>query len=184
MDCRYSRGFTLVEAVISLAITAILLGMAVPGFIDLIRTNRLTSQMNLFVAAINYARTEAVVRKKRVFICVRSGDDCGTGIEWEKGWLVFVDENDNARLDKDEQIQRFLPLDKGYSLRPNVNASALAFLPSGHVRRGTGGLPLMTFRLCAPDAAGGDLRERSREIVINATGRMRLQAGRPGKTRC
>lgn len=184
MDCKYSRGFTIVEAVISLAIITIFVSMAAPGFFDLIRSNRLTAQMNHFVAAINYARTEAVMRKQQVFICVRSKDECRGGIEWENGWLVFVDENDNARPDKSEIIHQFDPLAEGYNLRPNVNASSLKFLPSGHVRRATGGLPLMTFRLCASDAAEGNLRERSREIVINATGRMRAQRGRSGKTRC
>lgn len=184
MDCKCSRGFTIVEAFISLAIITIFVSMAAPGFIDLIRSNRLTSQMNHFLSAINYARTEAVMRKQQVFICVRSKDDCGAGVEWESGWLVFVDENGNSRPDRAEKIHQFDPLAEGYNLRPNVNASSLAFLPSGHVRRGTGGLPLMTFRLCAPDAAAGNLRERSREIVINATGRMRAQRGRSGKTRC
>ena len=152
--------------------------VAAPAFTDLVRTSHLSAQTHLFISAINYARTEAIQRKQPVLMCVGIGESCQAGRKWEQGWLVFVDKNRNATLDNGELIQAFDALEAGYTLRPNVLASRLVFRGNGDVRRGRGALPLMTFRLCAPDASAGNLAERSREIVINATGRMRLQFGR------
>ncbi|MEH6358549.1 MAG: GspH/FimT family pseudopilin [Pseudomonadales bacterium] len=178
MDCRKLLGFTLVELLVSLAIGAVLLFVAAPVFTSIVRAGYLSTQTHLFVSAVNYARTEAIQRKQTVFICARLNNHCQNNQKWEQGWLIFVDENRNGALDNDELIQVSGGFEVGYTLRPNVSASNLLFRSDGVVRRGTGALPLMTFRLCAPDAGAGNLAERSREIVINATGRMRLQFGR------
>jgi len=186
MDCRDSRGFTLIELLVVLAIGAILLLLAVPGFSGLIRSSHLTTQSHNFITAAHFARAEAIKRNERVLICVRSLEVCGDVASWEDGWAVFIDGDGNGKIDDGELIRLFDALSEGYSLRPNVTATWLAYYPDGSVRRGGGssGLPLMTFRLCAPDATAGKLKGRSREIVINATGRMRLQFGREGVTKC
>ena len=184
MDCRDSQGFSLIELVCTVAISGVLLTQAIPSFTDLIRTNHLTTQSNHFIAAINYARSEAIKRNERVFICVRSGMQCSVSSDWEKGWLVFVDRNGNRVADVGEAVRVFDALAPGYVLRSNVNVSSLAFYENGSVRRGSGALPMMTFRVCAPDAKVGTINERSREIVINELGRMRYQFGREGVTNC
>ena len=186
MDCRDSKGFTLIELLIVLVISAILLLLAIPSFSGLIRTSHLTTQSHNFITAAHFARNEAIKRNERVLICARLLETCSDVAGWEDGWIVFIDGNSNSEVDDGELIRLFDGLSEGYSLRPNVTAAWLAYYPDGSVRRGGGssGLPLMTFRLCAPDAIAGKLKERSREVVINATGRMRLQFGREGITKC
>jgi len=186
MDCRDSKGFTLIELLIVLLIGTILLLLAIPSFSGLIRSSHLTTQSHNFITAAHFARNEAIKRNERVLICARSLEVCSDVAAWEDGWIVFVDEDSNGQVGDGELVRLFDSLSEGYSLRPNVTAVWLAYYPNGSVRRGGGssGLPLMTFRLCASDAAAGNLKERSREIVINATGRMRLQFGREGVTKC
>jgi type IV fimbrial biogenesis protein FimT len=184
MDCNDSKGFTLVELACVVGISGILLMLAIPSFIDLIRASQLTAQSNHFIAAVNFARSEAIKRNDRVFICVRSGTRCDVTSEWEKGWLVFVDRNGNRLADVGETIGVFDALASGYVLRSNASVRSLAFYENGSVRRGSGALPMMSFRLCAPDAVMGEIKERSREVVINQLGRMRYQFGREGRTRC
>ena len=51
------NGFTLVELMIGLAIAAIVLSIGVPSFGDLMRNNRMTTQVNELVGALNLARS-------------------------------------------------------------------------------------------------------------------------------
>jgi len=178
MECRDFSGFTLVELLVSVSISCVLLTQAIPAFIDYVRGNRLATQTHHFVSAVNFARTEAINRNMQVIICVRSGSSCDNSNYWEQGWIIFYDPNGNTQVDNGEVVRVFEPLKTGFSLQPNVTSNSLRFYPDGAVRRASKALPLMTFRLCAPDAGNGNLAQRSREIVINATGRMRLQFGR------
>lgn len=184
MECRDFSGFTLVELLVAVSISGVLLVMSIPAFLDLIRSNRLAAQTHYFITAVNFARTEAINRNTQVIICVRSGGGCDNSNYWERGWIVFDDSNENSQVDAGETVRVFDPLKEGYSLGPNVTSNSLRFYPDGGVRRASRALPLMTFRLCAPDAKDGNLVQRSREIVINATGRMRLQFGREIPAAC
>ena len=92
-----SRGFTLVELVITLAVAAILLTLAVPNFSQFVKNNRLITQANDFVTALNVARSEAIKRGDRVTLCKSSDQvSCAGSGNWEQGWIVFVDVNDDG----------------------------------------------------------------------------------------
>jgi len=169
-----------------LLIGSTLLLLAVPSFSGLIRTNRLATQSHNFVTAARFARTEAISRNVSVVFCARALYLCSGQPDWSSGWIAFVDNDKDGQVDVTETLRIFDELAEGYSLQPNVTAGWLIYYPDGSVRRGggSGGLPLMTFRLCAPSATDGNLKESSREIVINATGRMRLQLGREKAGAC
>ena len=178
------QGFTLSELLSALAITAILTGLAIPSFMELLQANHLTTQASRFVTAANLARSEAIKRNQPVILCLREQNGCGESNLWQSGWIVFVDENGNQKAESEEIIRFFDPLASNYSLTPNRKISMLIYYGNGWVRAGPkGGLPLMTFRLCGPNAVD-NIRQGARELVINASGRIRTQLGRPGKTKC
>jgi type IV fimbrial biogenesis protein FimT len=66
--CR-ACGFTLVELMVTIAIAAILLMIAVPSFQHLILSNRLTTSANALADAINLARTDAIKLNSTTQFC-------------------------------------------------------------------------------------------------------------------
>jgi len=82
-----TRGFTLIELLVSLSVMAIVLSLAAPPFMNLLAANRISTQTNEFVAALNLARSEAVRRSQAVTL--RSADDDNYAL----GFTVFPDAN-------------------------------------------------------------------------------------------
>ena len=64
--CRVQQGFTLIELMITLAISAILLSVAAPAYQSFIGSTALTTATNDLVAALNMARSEALKRDGQV----------------------------------------------------------------------------------------------------------------------
>lgn len=89
-----ARGSTLIELMITIAIAAILLAIGIPSMRDMIHQNRLSGNVNEFVAANMLARTEAIKRGSPITLCravnAESGSDaCSTAAgDWSTGWVV------------------------------------------------------------------------------------------------
>ena len=162
-----SAGFTLIELIVTIAIAAIVLVMGVPSFQDTIRNNRLATQANELISALNLARSEAIKRGVTVSICKSAnGSTCG-GSGWSNGWIVFVNrDNDSpAQVDAGEEILRvYGPVPTNYSLNANNNfTNYISYRPTDRSNN------IGRFVLCE----GGQLNY-SRAIFINITGRPRL----------
>jgi len=94
-----TRGFTILELVIGVAIAAILTMVAAPSLRDLANEMRLRSMSSQVVSDLNFARLEAVKRNARVLVCAKAAatDTCAATANWQNGWLVCYDvDSDNA----------------------------------------------------------------------------------------
>lgn len=69
---RWSRGFSLVELMIGIAVVAILLVIAVPSFNSIINSNRLKTTANAVIGSLNTARMAAVQRNVNAQFCSNS----------------------------------------------------------------------------------------------------------------
>jgi type IV fimbrial biogenesis protein FimT len=99
----WKKGFTLVELMITIAIAAIILAIAVPSFTQVIKNNRMAGQINELVSSLNLARSEAVKRGLSVTVCKRNaaGTNCNAAGQWGHGWIVFSDVNNDGAFNDD-----------------------------------------------------------------------------------
>ena len=97
-QARAVRGFTLVELAITVVVLSVLMAIAAPLFTGMSNGNRLTSNANEIVAAMQIARSEAVRRNARTAFCESSdGATCTGNTPWV-GWLVIaVEANEVVR---------------------------------------------------------------------------------------
>lgn len=91
MTKQFSNGFTLLELVIAVAILSILAAIAYPSFESSIQENRLTSQTNRLLAALQFARSEAAANNTTITVCSSvNGQTCdGNNGNWSNGFIVL-----------------------------------------------------------------------------------------------
>lgn len=173
---RYKQpGFTLIELMITLAIAAILMTVAIPNFQMFVLNNRMSAQTNDFLTALSLARSEAVKRAARVTICKSAnGTGCTTAGSWAQGWIVFTDGSTKGTFDgTDTILQVHGALDGGSTFVGNGTViDYFAYEASGY------GTQNGTISLCPPSPAAVE----GRDIVISNTGRARVQ--KPPATAC
>src|SRR5882672_8009034 len=92
-------GYTLVEVLVAMTIVSILAAIAIPSFKYVTTSNRITTQVNRLLGDMQFARAEAIKQGQFVTVCVSSdGTSCTGSVNWQNGWIVFMDTNgDGAR---------------------------------------------------------------------------------------
>lgn len=130
------RGFTLIELLIGVSILAVLLSVAVPSFTQIVRRNKLAAQVNEYVTALNYARSEAYKRGLPISVCAADASltSCPTSsFDWANGWLVFADADSNGEVATSTDIlQRFPSPSSGFTFTPATSGQRYVnFRPLG-----------------------------------------------------
>ena len=100
-----SAGFTVVELMVSMAVAAILIGMALPAFNDFIAQRTMAARVNDFVLAVNYARSEAA--RLGGVVSVQSVNAQADN-EWGNGYCVVAGNPGNCDA---PVLRNFPPLD-------------------------------------------------------------------------
>lgn len=171
-----SPGFTLLEALVVVAILGILLALATPPLASLRERHQLQAQAEGFLDSLILARSEALRRQQRVTVCVRASDSsCDPSGAWQQGWLVFADANDNAQRDPGEvliEVHAAVPA----AMRLTVTNTVKAYFSYGSEGRSmsTQGTFLAgTWKFCRASAEVGW------QVVSNALGKPRLEKYTP-----
>jgi type IV fimbrial biogenesis protein FimT len=137
------RGFTLIEALTSLAIASILVTAAVPAMQDFIIRNRMSTEVNTFLGSLYLARSEAVKRLQKVSLCpIDPAGDCASGSQdWEQGWKVYYTDpatGNEVALEQDHALpSRFKNTGTTayitFNSRGSSNAGSFSFTDTGGV---------------------------------------------------
>jgi len=120
------RGFTLLEALVTVTVAAVLITVAVPAFRNVIMDSRMTASTNEFVTAINLARSSATRYQRNATVC-RSTDfsaavpSCANGTDWSVGWIVWVDRDRDSAVDANEVLAVHEPLPDSSTLSSTAN---------------------------------------------------------------
>ena len=109
---RRSHGFTVIELAVVLAIVAILVRVATPGLSRAATARALAAQSSEFMAALRFARAQALLRGSAVTVCASAPGGpplaCqgARAADWRSGWIVFADRD-----------RRGVPDDRSFLLR-------------------------------------------------------------------
>lgn len=162
---RVRRGFTLVEMVVTVAIVAILLGIAIPSYNETILNMKLTSYANNLVASILLGRSEAIKRNAVVTLCVSSSGTACTAGGWQQGWILMCKTTDNTTCNPAGVgtivIQTQPPLSTGWKISEVAALTAIAFQPTGT------GATSADLTVCRSSPLG----TMERHVMISGTGR-------------
>lgn len=139
-----SGGFTLVELMITIAVLAVVMAIAVPSFQAVINRNRLVSASNEVVAALQLARMEAIRRNSRVELCPSTDGTSCSGSAWSR---MIVRVASDGTVVRDIRVTG-----RGIVLNGSSNTTSnnrIAFVPSGMARVGNGTASTGAISVCS-----------------------------------
>jgi type IV fimbrial biogenesis protein FimT len=173
------HGFTLIELMVTLTVAGILLSLGIPAFSKLIANNRIATQTNEFVGALNVTRSEAVRRSQGVSIRSKDG-----GIEFATGWTVFNDPNLTGNAPASSEVLRKSSGLAGKTTLRRVTRSGTS--PSFTYADASSGTSYLVFNSRGGNDAGasaffrvcdsGDSTIKGRIVQVSAIGKVSLDS--------
>lgn len=176
LSLRLQHGFTLVELMVTVAVLAIVMAVAVPSFTNLINSNRLTAQANEVLAGLILARTEAIKRNESMVFChTTDGANCSAppAAGWQ-GWLVRDTVGNTVVATGITLSQQLAMLSSNNVTNAVINnvSHSLRFNPQGLIRSGNANNPLNgILRVCLANVS---VQPNIRDIEIRSGGQTRV----------
>jgi type IV fimbrial biogenesis protein FimT len=166
-----TRGYTLIELMVVLAVMGILVIAATGGFYSLVGSKRAQTELIKLKSVLELAKIKAVSEVGPIAICPSvDGKNCNGG-SWNDEIIVFIDRNQDEILSKTERLLVTIPplsANKKLVWRAFPSSRYLQFLPDGLLNVFTG-----TFVFCM--GSGKNLIAQG--LVVDKTGRMRFTKG-------
>ncbi len=153
MQSKNSRGFTLIELMVTLAVAIIILAVAVPSFRSTTHSTRMTAQVNAFASFLMLARAEAVKRQRNITVASVAG--AGSN-EWGGGAQM---------RDASDVIATLDAFNGNITMDSDAGVTAITFIPRGYANPAVAG----NFNVCETSS-----NEDGRQFMITATGKVIL----------
>ncbi|MBK8069831.1 MAG: GspH/FimT family pseudopilin [Rhodanobacteraceae bacterium] len=161
----HSRGLSAIELLAVLAVTSVVLSIAVPYLRGVNANTRLSSASNALVVALQRARVEAVSTGRNTVLCPSlNGTQCSDSSDWSRGWLIYRDQNRNTRFDAGEPLLQVQMLDSAQlSVRSNNGRRWVTYRSLGESEGAN-----TTFVFCSRQDPA-----RGRQVIVANSGRVR-----------
>ena len=170
-----SEGFTLLELLVTVAVAAILMAIAIPSYRQyVISSQRADASTSLF-ASLQRARSEAITRNSSIILCQRNyystgAASCDTDADgtWEEGWLLLTSDGTFSAGGEPDANAEVLLI--GEPVGGNIRVST-TMTASGYVMFNNAGRPDETasFTVCASGTTVG------RQIEMGLSGYLGLR---------
>jgi len=163
-----ARGFTLLEAVVAVAIAGLLLAVAVPVWSGTMARVHSTDAQGRMTTTLIDSMRHATVTGAEVVVCPSlDASTCSPGTDWSRGWIAFADlDGDRLHSDRETTVHREPALRGGVRLRSTTGRTRLVFQPDGRAAGSN-----VTFTLC--DRRGP---RAAISLVLNNHGEMHTSA--------
>lgn len=167
---KISRGFTLPEMLTVIAVIALLLGIALPGWQNFMANQEGQSALNTLASHLVLARSESIKRNRPVLVDNVDGS-------WNNGWVLYVDINNNALLDSNDPVLASSPSQPAdLIINGNTPVSRyVRYTSSGQTQLLSGGFQAGTLSICHTSGL-----QPVRKLVISASGRARVSRSPAG----
>lgn len=161
---RHSRGFTLIELVVTVAIIAIIAAWAVPAWQGMVQRSQVESDVRALTHALAMARSAATSRGTMVSVCpyapsVATPNPTVCDADWSNGWVVYEGTGANFTAGDRMWVHQ-----GSNSVAQSGGASRITFNDRGTLNSGNS-----TLVFCAASD--------STSVVVAPSGRVRLETG-------
>jgi type IV fimbrial biogenesis protein FimT len=153
-------GFTIIELMVTVTLASILLAIAVPSFRGMMANNRVVTQSNDFVGALNFARSEAITRNTNVTLCrvaTAAATACAGSLSPWANWIIC-----NATCTAAGQVIRrgaVTTYGGTLSVNSNLTADSVTFSSDGLARTGGVLANNFNFTVCTSTASTDNIRQ-------------------------
>jgi len=165
-------GFTLIELLIAISIAAILLGVALPSFSDLLQRKKTSNNVQRLIQTLQLSRIRSITDNVKVTICpIDKSLVCVS--DWSQGYMSFIDIDGNRQYNGDDQLLfQFYSEDEKSKLnwRAFGNRKSLQWLETGITNHQNG-----SFEFCYNDDP-----KLARGLYITKAGRVRYSKDNNG----
>lgn len=161
------KGLTLVELMVTVAVLAIVLTIAVPSFSGIIAANRLTGPANEALSALHFARSEAIRLNRSIDVC--KSNAAGTACDANAGAWPGVLVIRPAAAAGQAVVLRQIMFDP--ALVVNGRHALIRFNAEGFIRAANNTAISGTLRICS---TAQQLTQNARDLEYVSGGRVSL----------
>lgn len=133
-------GFSILETLITVCLAVLMAFIAAPSFASLLANSDMKIQSTQLIQSLSLARQTALTQGQIVHVCglanpteTKCLSGKGRNRDWNNGWMLFTDLNQNGEFDSTDQVVKVLQKTTSTNIVFNQNGR-LRFFPNGSAR--------------------------------------------------